>query len=54
LGLRHQDQESVLEAGDAAYFDASAPHAYRCAGSKPARAIIVTMHQPAPLRVAAV
>ena len=53
LGLRHQDQESVLEAGDAAYFDASAPHSYRCAGSKPARAIIVTMHQPAPLRVAA-
>jgi hypothetical protein len=27
------------------YFDASTPHAYRCAGTVPAVALIVTMHQ---------
>ena len=43
LGLRHGEQESVLEAGDAAYFDANAPHSYACAGKEPAGAIIVTM-----------
>jgi transcriptional regulator with XRE-family HTH domain len=46
LELRHGDQTSQLEAGDAAYFDASTPHSYRCVGKKPAGAIIVTMHQP--------
>jgi transcriptional regulator with XRE-family HTH domain len=46
LGLRHGDRDSVLEAGDAVYFDASTPHSYQCAGRKPAQAIIVTMHQP--------
>ena len=56
LGLRHGDRESILEAGDAVYFDASTPHSYQCAGRKPAQAIIVTMHQapaasqPLPLR----
>jgi quercetin dioxygenase-like cupin family protein len=54
LGIRHGVQESVLEAGDAAYFDANAPHSYSCAGPTPAEAIIVTMNQtsPAPARVA--
>ena len=57
LALRHGEQESVLEAGDAAYFDAGTPHSYRCVGRKPAGAIIVTMHQapaaaPQPLRAA--
>lgn len=57
LALRHADQESVLEAGDAAYFDAGTPHSYQCMGRKPAGAIIVTMHQtpaaqPQPLRAA--
>ncbi|MGA2675010.1 MAG: XRE family transcriptional regulator [Terracidiphilus sp.] len=57
LGLRHGDQECVLEAGDAAYFDGSVPHSYQCGGKKPAGAIIVTMHQPPsaqpiPLRAA--
>ena len=33
------------EAGDGVYFDASTPHAYRCAGNTPAVALIVTMHQ---------
>ncbi len=57
LGLRHGDQESTLEAGDSAYFDAGTPHSYQCVGRKPAGAIIVTMHQtptaqPQPLRAA--
>jgi transcriptional regulator with XRE-family HTH domain len=46
LELHHGDQMSSLEAGDAAYFDASTPHSYQCVGKKPAGAIIVTMHQP--------
>ena len=46
LELHHGDQTCTLEAGDAAYFDASTPHSYRCVGKKPAGAIIVTMHQP--------
>jgi len=55
LELRHGDQECTLAAGDAVYFDASPAHSYRCAGKKPARAIIVTMlqapqTQPIPLR----
>lgn len=55
--LRHADQESVLETGDAAYFDSGTPHSYQCVGRKPAGAIIVTMHQtsaaqPQPLRAA--
>jgi transcriptional regulator with XRE-family HTH domain len=50
LELRHGDQACTLGAGDAVYFDASMPHSYRCAGTKPAGAIIVTMHQaPAPM-----
>lgn len=57
LGLRHADQETTLEAGDSAYFDAGTPHSYQCVGRKPAGAIIVTMHQtpaaqPQPLRAA--
>ncbi|RXS98158.1 XRE family transcriptional regulator [Silvibacterium dinghuense] len=45
LQIRHGDKAHVLEAGDSVYFDASTPHAYRCAGSIPAVALIVTMHQ---------
>jgi transcriptional regulator with XRE-family HTH domain len=45
LALQHGDQTCLLEDGDAVYFDASTPHAYQCAGKKPAGAIIVTMHQ---------
>ncbi|MFP5276797.1 MAG: helix-turn-helix domain-containing protein [Acidobacteriota bacterium] len=57
LSLRHAEQESILEAGDSAYFDAGTPHSYQCVGRKPAGAIIVTMHQtptaqPQPLRAA--
>jgi transcriptional regulator with XRE-family HTH domain len=55
LLLRHADQESKLEAGDSAYFDAGTPHSYQCVGRRAAGAIIVTMHQtpaaqPQPLR----
>jgi mannose-6-phosphate isomerase-like protein (cupin superfamily) len=50
LEIRHSDKTYNLEGGDAVYFDASTPHAYRCLGKAPANAIIVTMHlqQPQP------
>jgi transcriptional regulator with XRE-family HTH domain len=47
LEVRHGEQGYILGAGDAAYFDASTPHAYLCIGKKPAGAIIVTLHQEA-------
>jgi transcriptional regulator with XRE-family HTH domain len=46
LEIRHGDQVSTMEVGDAVYFDASTPHAYLCASKSPAVALIVTMHQP--------
>ena len=52
LEIHHGDQACTLEPGDAIYFDASTPHSYRCSGSKPADAIIVTTHQTAPAHVA--
>lgn len=45
LEIKHGDKLNVVEAGDAVYFDASTPHAYRCAGKIPAVSLIVTMHQ---------
>jgi transcriptional regulator with XRE-family HTH domain len=49
LEIRHGDQISLMDVGDAVYFDASTPHAYLCAGKTPAVALIVTMHQaPGP------
>ncbi len=45
LEIRHGDKTHLMESGDGVYFDASTPHAYRCAGKIPAVAIIVTMHQ---------
>jgi len=48
LEIRHGDRTHSLEAGDSVYFDAATPHAYRCAGSMPAVALIVTMHQMTP------
>jgi len=48
LEIRHGDQTTLLEAGDAVYFDASTPHAYLCVGKTPAVALIVTMHQAPP------
>ena len=57
LALSHGGQEHTLEAGDAVYFDAGTAHSYRCAGTKPTGAIIVTIReplsaQPQPLRAA--
>ena len=56
LAIRHGENQSTLEPGDAVYFDASTPHSYVCAGKRPAGAIIVTMHQavppPSPIRPA--
>jgi transcriptional regulator with XRE-family HTH domain len=46
LELRHGDQECMLEPGDSVYFDSGTPHSYQCAGKRPAKVIIVTMHQP--------
>ncbi len=46
LVLRHGDQEAALSPGDAVYFDSGTPHSYHCASSKPAEALIVTIHQP--------
>ena len=48
LEIRHGDQLTQMEPGDAVYFDASTPHAYLCAGKTPAVALIVTMHQSLP------
>jgi transcriptional regulator with XRE-family HTH domain len=48
LEIRHGDHTHALEAGDSVYFDAATPHAYRCSGSAPAVALIVTMHQMTP------
>jgi mannose-6-phosphate isomerase-like protein (cupin superfamily) len=48
LDLRHGDLQCTLEEGDAVYFEASTPHSYQCIGNKPAKAIIVTMHQAPP------
>jgi len=58
LELRHGDKECTLSEGDAVYFDSSMPHSYKCVGRKPAKSIIVTMHQapawqPPQLRVPA-
>jgi len=42
LGLRYEDEETILKEGDSVYFDASHPHAYRSAGKDKARAVVVT------------
>ncbi|MFZ1084763.1 MAG: XRE family transcriptional regulator [Terracidiphilus sp.] len=55
LNLHYGEQQCTLEEGDAVYFDASLAHSYQCSGKRPAKAIIVTMHQappPLPLRAA--
>ena len=42
LSLQVGDQEQVLDAGDAIYFDATVPHGYRRAGTRSCSAIVVT------------
>ena len=43
LGLYVRERETVLEAGDSAYFRASVVHGYRRIGRKACRALVVTM-----------
>jgi len=50
LGLQHGENRCTLESGDAVYFDSTTAHSYICNGSKPASALIVTMHQPLPVQ----
>ncbi len=45
LEIKHGDKVHTVEEGDSVYFDASTPHAYKCAGKISAIALIVTMHQ---------
>lgn len=45
LGLSIGDQEHVLDAGDAVYFDASVAHHYRRIGRQACRALVVTLGQ---------
>jgi transcriptional regulator with XRE-family HTH domain len=54
LEIRHADRNHALEAGDSVYFDAATPHSYRCGGTVPAVALIVTMHQMTPQAAAGV
>ena len=48
MEIRHGDQITQMEVGDAVYFDASTPHAYICTSKVSAVALIVTMHQAPP------
>jgi transcriptional regulator with XRE-family HTH domain len=45
LALLHGGQETILDAGDAVYFDSATPHSYRCVGNRPSEALIVALHQ---------
>jgi transcriptional regulator with XRE-family HTH domain len=40
--IRYGEDEHVLNTGDSAYFDSSAPHAYRGMSRTPAKAVVVT------------
>ena len=42
LGVHYADEETILNAGDSVYFDASHPHGYRSATTDPASAIVIT------------
>ena len=42
LSVHMNDEEHALEAGDAIYFDATAPHAYRRSGGRSCSAVVVT------------
>jgi transcriptional regulator with XRE-family HTH domain len=52
LALQHGEQTTLLEPGDSVYFDAGTSHSYRCAGSVPACALIITMQPGAATRAA--
>lgn len=53
LDLQHGENRCTLEPGDAVYFDSATAHSYVCHGTKPASALIVTMHQPMAPQVSA-
>jgi quercetin dioxygenase-like cupin family protein len=42
LNVHINGEEHALEAGDAIYFDAAIPHAYRRSGGRKCSAIVVT------------
>jgi mannose-6-phosphate isomerase-like protein (cupin superfamily) len=42
LSVHISGEEHALQAGDAIYFDATAPHAYRRSGGRPCSAVVVT------------
>lgn len=42
LAIHYQEEETVLQAGDSVYFDASEPHAYSGRSRTPARALVIT------------
>ncbi|HEY3443889.1 MAG TPA: XRE family transcriptional regulator [Paludibaculum sp.] len=42
LGIHYSDEETILNAGDSVYFDASHPHGYRSACDGQAKAIVIT------------
>ena len=42
LSVHMNGEEHVLEAGDAIYFDATSPHAYRRSGGRACSAVVVT------------
>jgi transcriptional regulator with XRE-family HTH domain len=42
LSIHIGDEEHALEAGDAIYFDATVPHAYRRSGGRSCSAVVVT------------
>lgn len=46
LEVTHADQQTTVATGDAVYFEATTPHSYRCSGTEPCHALIVTMSQP--------
>ena len=50
LDVQHGEVTHHMEAGDAAYFDASTVHSYMCTGEGTATALIVTLQQPVPLQ----
>jgi transcriptional regulator with XRE-family HTH domain len=47
LEIEHGGLKHELKEGDSVYFDAATPHSYRCAGKTAARALLVTVHDPA-------
>ena len=42
VGIHFADEETILKAGDSAYFDGSQPHGYRSSAGSQSRAVIIT------------